>query len=92
MLLPNHSLGAVHNAYFSCNFCCVEGIYDENRMSYADLNSPLRTNESFRNQDQEEHHNGKSILERLPDINMVKDFPNDYLHLILLGIPFRKLL
>lgn len=68
----NHSLSACnayHNAYFGCNYCCVEGIYD-NRMSYSDLEFPLRTNESFRNQTQEEHHKGKSILEQLP-VNMV---------------------
>lgn len=81
---------AYHNAYFACNFCCVEGIYDDNRMSYADLDCALRTDTNFRNQLQEEHHKGKSIVELLP-INMVEDFPNDYLHLILLGIT-KKLL
>lgn len=75
-----------HNAYFACNFCCVEGIYDDNRMSYSEFDCPLRTNMSFRNECQEEHHKGTSILEEIHSLDMVQDFPNDYLHLILLGL------
>lgn len=75
-----------HNGYFACNFCCVEGIYDDKRMAYAEFNCALRTDMSFRNQFNEEHHKGKSMLEEIQDLDMVLDFLNDYLHLILLGV------
>lgn len=75
-----------HNGYFACNFCCVEGIYDDNRMSYSEFDCAKRTDRSFRNEFQEEHHKGKSLLEEIQSLDMVEDFPNDYLHLILLGI------
>lgn len=78
-----------HNAYFACHFCCVEGQYDDNRMSYPEFNCQLRTNESFRNRVNEEHHKSATIVEELP-IDMVDCFPNDYLHLILLGITKTK--
>lgn len=75
-----------HNAYFACNFCSVEGIFDDHRMSYSEYDCPARTDTSFRNECQEEHHKGKSLLEEIHSLDMVEDFPNDYLHLILLGI------
>lgn len=53
-------------------------------------NAPLRTDESFRNQENKEHHHDDSPLEELP-IDMVRDIPLDYLHLILYGIMKRLL-
>lgn len=53
-------------------------------------NAPLRTNETFRTQANEEHHHDHSPLEELP-IDMVRDFPLEYLHLILFGT-MKKLL
>lgn len=54
-------------------------------MTYPEINCAKRTNESFRNKIQEEHHVCQSILENLP-IDMVNDFALDYLHLICLGV------
>jgi hypothetical protein len=54
------------------------------------MDSDLRKNESFRNREQEEHHNGDSPLEML-NLNMVLDFPIDPMHLIDLGVT-RKLI
>lgn len=49
----------------------------------------LRTNETFRNRAQPEHHSGWSILETLP-IDMISQFPvADALHLFDLGITKR---
>lgn len=53
-------------------------------------NAPLRTNESFRSQENKEHHHDKSPMEELP-IDMVRDIPLEYLHLILYGIMKRLL-
>lgn len=53
-------------------------------------NAPLRTDESFRNQENKQHHHSHSPLEELP-IDMVKDIPSKYLHLILYGAMKRLL-
>lgn len=49
----------------------------------------LRTDESFRNRLQPNHHSEYSILEQLP-IDMIRSFPtSDALHLLDLGITKR---
>ena len=55
-------------------------------MVYLDLNFPGRTNLSFRLKTNEQHHKGRSILEDIPGLDMVKSFPLDYMHLVLLGV------
>lgn len=52
--------------------------------------SLLRTDTSFRERHDCNHHNDNSILERLP-IDMVSDFPLDGMHLVYLGV-MRRLL
>ena len=52
-----------HGGYFACEKCKVEGEWICNRMTYCDLDAPLRTDESFINQDQPEHHTGVSMLQ-----------------------------
>lgn len=42
-----------HNAYFGCSSCTQEGTYLEHCMTYPDLDSLLRTNETFRNKTDE---------------------------------------
>lgn len=74
-----------HTGYFGCTKCVCEGDYVDHRIIFNSLNSELRTNSSFRNRSQPEHHHGHSILEEL-DIDMVKTFPLDYMHLVLLGV------
>lgn len=76
-----------HNAYFGCGKCCIEGDYnhEDHHMSYSDLHCCLRTNELFRQFNQEEHHTGCSPLMELP-IDMITSFPIDYMHLICLGV------
>lgn len=58
---------------------------------FTDLNAPLRADADFRDQDNDpEHHHGVSILENLP-IDMVEDFPHDFLHIYALGVIRKKL-
>lgn len=45
-------------------------------MAYLEIDSLLRSDESFRNQNQEHYHKGKSPLELLP-INIVNTVPLD---------------
>lgn len=55
-------------------------------MSYPRIDCPRRTDEKFRNQVDEDHHNEQTPLIELP-INMIEDFViADSLHLTDLGI------
>ena len=60
------------------------------RVVLLQTSSPLRNDESFRNQSHEGHHTGSSILEKL-DIDMIRVFAIDYMHCVCLGV-MRKLL
>lgn len=84
-----------HNAYYSCTICIQSGEYVNGRMCFPEMDASERTDSSFRNRVHEEHHinDGESIspFERLPYIDMIKSFPLDYMHLLLLGVT-KKLL
>jgi len=60
------------NAYFGCTTCTQEGSHINNRMAFLEIESPLRTDKSFRSKTQEEYHKGSSPLELLP-IDMIND-------------------
>ena len=60
-------------------------------MSYDVLNAPKRTYLSFVNQRQAIYHKGVSPLTDVKYINMIEDFPLDYMHCILLGVVKRLL-
>ena len=56
------------------------------RMTFQQFeNLPMRTNESFRRKEQESHHLLDSPMLCL-DIDMILDFPIDYMHQICLGV------
>lgn len=57
-------------------------------MSFPNIDCSKRTNSSFRNRDQKEHHKEyRSAIENLPNVDLVADFPtSDPLHLLELGI------
>lgn len=73
-----------HCGYFACNRCTQEGEF-HGGVTFPGIHAPKRTNESFRNQDDDEYHHGKTILEEL-DLDLVNQFSLDYLHLALLGV------
>lgn len=79
-----------HNAYHGCEKCTQEGTWAENRMTFPEVDSPLRTDMSFINKDDEFHHKGTSVLTRV-GIGMVSQFPLDVMHLVFLGV-VRKLI
>jgi hypothetical protein len=79
-----------HNGYSGCDQCTQRGIYAENRMTFPEVNAPLRTDESFAAMEDEGHHNGPSALATI-GMGMVSKFPLDYMHLVCLGV-MRKLL
>lgn len=80
-----------HNAYFGCGKCFCEGDYYNHRMIFLKQNAMLRTNLNFRNRDNEEHHISNSPFENLP-IDMINNFPLDYMHLICLGVMKKMLI
>lgn len=74
--------------------CSVIGEYDRRgrHMSFPRTDMPLRTDHSFRNQLDPDHHKEKSPIEDLP-IDLVQDFTiADALHLLDLGVMKRCLL
>ncbi|XP_044738485.1 uncharacterized protein LOC123300077 [Chrysoperla carnea] len=79
-----------HSGYFGCSKCIQEGEWD-GYVNFPEINNPLRTDESFRNQQQEDYHLGESLLLDL-DFDMVSQIPLDYQHLICLGVTKRLLL
>ncbi len=79
-----------HSGYYGCGKCVSKGKYVENRVVYTKAACDLRTDTSFRQRSHVKHHNGNSVLENLP-IDMVNDFPFEYMHLVCLGV-VRKLL
>lgn len=79
-----------HSGYFSCHKCTQEGEYIKS-IIFPEVKFTLRTNKSFRSKEQEEHHTGVSLLEKL-EIDMVHQIALDYMHLVCLGIKKRLLL
>ncbi len=79
-----------HTGYFGCEKCTQEGDYFKDRMTLPECTASLRTDESFRAMQQEEHHVGTSPLLEI-GIGMVSQFPLDYMHLVCLGVTKRLL-
>ena len=77
------------NGRYGCDFCDVRGVYD-GRMMFLEKGI-LRTDESFRNEVQPQHHKYASAFLKLK-IDMIKQFPLDVMHSIDLGVTKRLLL
>lgn len=75
-----------HNSAFSCEKCTIIGHRHRNRQVFLHDNAPLRTDESFHNRDQPEHHKYNSPLERDLQHGMVSTFRLDPMHLVYLGV------
>lgn len=72
--------------YSSCCECCVEGHREDGRITFTELDCTRRTDESFRARADIGHHNGSSIFESsFRELDMINNFPPDYLHVVLLG-------
>lgn len=79
-----------HTGHSACGKCTQTGLYLKHRMTFPEMNAPLRTNLSFRQMIDEDHHVAKSPLIET-NIDMVGGFPHDYMHLVCLGM-MRRLL
>lgn len=78
-----------YNGFFGCDYCEERGTYD-GRMTFLQ-NGTRRTNESFREKRNPEHHKHNSPLLSL-NIDMVNDFPIDPMHAVDLGVTKKMLL
>jgi len=54
-------------------------------MTFLTTNSPMRTNNSFRNKTDDSYHKGTSPLVQLA-INMIDDIPVDNMHCVYVGV------
>ena len=86
-----------HTGYYSCPKCRTRGRHfiepgrRGGRVVYPDMDAALRSHELFADLENPEHHKKRTVLQDLIGIDMVKDFPHDYMHLVCLGV-MRKLL
>jgi hypothetical protein len=88
-------LGCVsHGGYFPCLRCTTKGVWvkmdweKRGRVTYPETNAPRRTDTSFRQQLQEEHHHEETFVGQvLTDI--VAQVPAEALHLLDLGVTKR---
>ena len=74
-----------HTGYFGCDRCDQKGQFLNNRMTFPEFNASRRTDTSFRNKEQSEHHHCTPLLQDIP-IDMILMFPNDYMHSICKGV------
>ena len=78
-----------HSGYSSCERCTSKGCW-AGKIIHTDLYATLRTNSSFCSMEDEQHHKDSSPLASL-DVDMIKSFPLDSMHLCCLGIMRRML-
>jgi len=75
-----------HSGYFSCTKCDIEGDMVNKVLCFVDTkNLHKRSDHSFRNKVQSEHHIGTSILLKIPNFNIIDNIHIDYMHCLLLG-------
>lgn len=75
----------------SCVRCHTLGKYENNRVYFPNLDSPLRTHEDFITHSDTEFHSSLTILVNIPNFDVVNDIPFDYMHFVCIGI-MKKLL
>ena len=78
------------NGYLGCDICLAEGEFIENRMTFPNLDAPLRNDNDYRERNYDEYHHDESMLEQLP-MDMIRSFPLDDLHCLYLGVMKRIL-
>lgn len=83
-----------HNGFYSCTKCTTEGIFFERRVCFPETKFIKRTHLDFLNRVDEEHHmtDKISLITEIPNIDIVNDFPLDYMHLVCLGVAKKLIL
>jgi len=73
-----------HTSYSACERCVQSGVWN-GKMTFPEVNAGKRTNVSFDELSDEDHHRGTSPMSNL-GIGMVSQFVLDYMHLVCLGV------
>ena len=79
-----------HSGYYACEKCSQQGEY-LGKVIFPSSDASLRTDQSFAQMDQEEHHIALSPLVSI-NMGMVTEFCLDYMHLVCLGVVRRLIL
>lgn len=79
-----------HSGYYGCDRCTQRGVWSE-KVTFPEVDAPLRTDVQFDEMQQEEHHKNMCPLAGL-HIGLVSQFPLDYMHLVCLGVTRRLLM
>jgi len=85
-----------HTGFFSCTRCSIEGEYVNRRICfpYTQSKSVERTHIGYVNALDEDYHSIPNVISNISELNnidLVKLFPVDYMHLVCLGV-MKKLL
>jgi hypothetical protein len=82
----------LYSGFYGCDRCTTRGIYF-GRMTFPEVDAPLRTDESFALRlDSNFHHDGiVTPLAKLINTGLISTFPLDAMHLIYLGVTKRLL-
>ena len=78
------------SGYYGCDKCTQKGSYSSKVIFPMSDGFTLRTDESYINQ-KGDHYKGISPLSSIHNMNMIQDFPIDYMHCCCLGV-MKKLL
>ena len=78
-----------HSGYFGCDKCTQRGRW-LHKMTFPENNATFRSDVSFNEMEDAQHHHGTSSVGCLP-LGMVTQFPLDYMHLVGLGVMKRLL-
>jgi len=79
-----------HTSFYSCERCTQKGIHPFGATLFNEVDAEIRTDQSFLQQTQLEHHNGISPLTEI-NFPMVTKFILDSMHLVYLGVMRRIL-
>ncbi len=81
-----------YSAKFGCDKCSQETVHI-GRSTYQQItNLPLRTDDTFRRKSNAKHHKrGNTPFTKIQDLDMIAQFPIDYMHQVCLGV-MRKLI
>lgn len=75
-----------HNVKNSCLRCMCIGERKDSRTYFSNLDAPLRTHASFITYTDCEFHIGKTIIDEIPQFDIILSTPYDYMHLICIGV------
>ena len=78
-----------HTGRSACDKCCIHGVRRDHTMTFCGDPGESRTDESFRNMQDDDHHVGVSPFIDLP-IDMIATFPIDSMRCVYLSLNFFK--